>query len=145
MVKYRAMRCRAVSLMSCLCRASMTTAGLQVINMLAGVPTWKDPCFFVFWCVNIVLAEYESSATIRYKNIGKKDQEWVSHQGGPWGCLCCQLQKGEERSRGGNWQKGERCQRELKGFGLGKVIGIPRQSAFWLRSVGVSWQPSQRA
>ncbi|TNN89539.1 hypothetical protein EYF80_000142 [Liparis tanakae] len=44
---------------------------------------------------------------------------------------------GEERSRGGNWQKGERCQRELKGFGLGKVIGIPRQSAFWLRSVGL--------
>ena len=39
----------------------------------------------------------------------------------------------------------ERCQRELKGFSLAKVIGIPRQSAFWLRSSGVSWQPSQRA
>lgn len=54
--------------------------------MLAGVYTRKkrgEKTVFVFRCVNIVLVEYESSATIRYKNIGKKDQEWVSHQGGP--------------------------------------------------------------
>jgi len=52
-----------------------------------------------------------------------------------------------EEKRGTEEETGRRnrCQRELKGLGPGEVIGIRKQSAFWLWSKGIGWQQSQRA
>lgn len=92
-----------------------------------------------------MLVEYESSATIRYKNIGKKIKSGSHIKEDPEDVFVVNFRGGKRAAEEETGRRGKRCQRELKGFGLGKVIGIPRQSASWLRSVGVSWQPSQRA
>lgn len=88
--------------------------------------------FFIFWCANIVLAEYKSSTTLGYKkktHCNNIKSGLTSRR-----ALRMSLLSTSEERRGTEEETGRRnrCQRELKGLGPGEVIGIRKQSAFWL-------------
>lgn len=92
-----------------------------------------------------MLAEYKSSTTLGYKkkpHCNNIKSGLTSRR-----ALRMSLLSTSEEKRGTEEETGRRngCQKELKGSGLGEVIGIRKQSAFWLWSKGIGWQPSQRA
>lgn len=91
---------------------------------------------FVLRSVNIVLAECESSAQLRYKKHGeKRSRAGLTSRRTPRMSLLS-TSEGKARSRGGIQQKGRDARERLKGLGLAKVIGIPVQFASWLWSKG---------
>lgn len=88
---------------------------------------------FMCWRTNIVLAEYKSSTSLGYKkkNTHCKNIKsgLTSRKARRMSLLSTSEEKiGTEEETG----RRSRCQRELKGLGLGQVIGIRKQSSFWL-------------
>ncbi len=79
-----------------------------------------------------MLAEYESSATLRYKkHREKRSRAGLTSRRTPRMSLLSTSEgkRGAEEEAG---RRGKDARERLKGASLAKVIGIPRQSASWL-------------